>query len=147
MEKEEPIIRCSPMILWTAAILLSFVGLFGILGGFLLYHEHGVIGFTPGILFFSIGVIMWFESFTTRMLFTKDGVIVKYHKIFPFPGYFYSFKDLTQIKMRGKFISLKHKQMFLGSKRFFIFDVPVFIEEIEKYASCKLDKSYERQIK
>ena len=140
-EKEELEIRCSPLILWITAILLTFVGCLGILGGFSLYHKYEVIGFIPGILFFGTGIIAWFESFTTRMAFTEDGVIVKYHKIFPFPGLFYPFNNLTKIRTRGNLINFKHRQMFLGAKRFFIFDSPTFIKEIERYAPSKLDKN------
>ena len=140
-EKEELEIRCSPLILWITAILLTFVGCLGILGGFSLYYKYGVIGFIPGILFFGMGIIAWFESLTNKIVVTKDGIIFKVHKIFPFPGIYYPFNNLTKIKMRGKVINLKHKQTFLGAKRFFIFDSPTFIKEIEKYAPSKLDKN------
>ena len=95
----------------------------------------------PITLFFGLGIIMWFESFTARMMLTEDGVIVKYHKILPFPGLFYPFNNLTNSKTRGNLINFKHRQMFLGAKRFFIFDSPTFIKEIEKYAPSKLDKN------
>ena len=140
-EKEELEIRCSPLILWITAILLTFVGCLGILGGFSLYYKYGVIEFIPGILFFGMEIIAWFESFTARMVLTEDGVIIKYHKIFPFPGLFYPFNNLTKIKTRGNLINFKHKQMFLGAKRFFIFDSPTFIKEIERYAPFELDKN------
>ncbi len=146
-EKEKFEIRCSPIILWITAILLTLVGCLGILGGFSLYYKYGVIGFIPGILFFGLGLIMWFESFTTRMAFTEDGVIVNYHRIFAFPGLFYTFDNLTKIKVRGNLINLKHRQMFLAFKRFFIFDSPAFIKEIERYAPSKLDKKKIKEVK
>ncbi len=128
------------MILWITAIPLTFVGCLGILGGFSLYCKYGAIGFIPGILFFGLGIIAWFESFTTKMVLTEDGIIVKYHKILPFSGLFYPFNNLTKIKTRGNLINFKHRQMFLGAKRFFIFDSHSFIKEIERYAPSKLDK-------
>jgi len=140
-EKEELKIRCSPLIFWIPAILLTFVGCLGILGGFSLYYKYGVIGFMPSTLFFGLGIIMWFESFTARMVLTEDGVIVKYHKILPFPGLFYPFNNLTKIKTRRNLINFKHRQMFLGAEHFFIFDSHFFIKEIERYAPSKLDKN------
>lgn len=140
-EKDKSEIRCSPIVLWIAATLLTLFGFLGILGGSLLYHEYGLTGFIPGALFFSLGVIMWFESFTMKMVVTKDGIIVNYHRIFPFPGLFYAFDSLKKIKSGGNLINFKHRQMFLGAQRFFIFDSPTFIEEMERYAPSKLYKN------
>ena len=130
--KKENGIRCTPLILWITAILLTFVG------GLLLWN-----GFLSGIIFLGIGVVLWFESLTIRMIINKDGIIVNVHKFFPFPGIFYSFDDLINIKtnMKGTIIYLKHRQMFLGAKRFFIFEPSIFIREIEKNAPFKLNKT------
>lgn len=143
-EKEKFEIRCSPIVLWIAATLLTLFGFLGIFGGSLLYHEYGLTGLIPGALFFSLGIIMWFESFTMKMVLTKDGIIVKYHRIFPFPGLFYAFDSLKKIKSRGNLINFKHRQMFLGAQRFFVFDSPTLIEEMERYAPSKLYKNLRR---
>ncbi|MBN2602586.1 MAG: hypothetical protein JXA91_00435 [Candidatus Thermoplasmatota archaeon] len=140
-KKEKYEIRCSPIVLWITATFLTFVGFLVILGGFLLYDKYGLIGLIPGALFFSLGLIMWFESFTMKMVLTKDGIIVKCHRVFPFPGLFYNFDSLTAIKARGNLINFKHRQMFLGAQRFFIFDSPIFIKEMERYAPAKLFKN------
>ena len=140
-EKEKSEIRCSPIVLWITATFLTLFGFPGILGGLLLYYKYGLIVVISGALFFSLGVIMWFESFTMKMVLTKDGIIVKYHRIFPFPGLFYAFDSLKKIKKRGNLINLKHRQKFLEAQRFFIFDSPTFIKEMERYAPSKLYKN------
>ena len=137
--EEEQEVRGIPLILWVAAVPVIFFGGLLLWGGFLLYYEYGIIGVIPGVLFFSIGLLLWFESLTTRIVITKEGLIVKYHKIFPFPYIFYSFNDIEKIKMRWKIIHLKHKRLFVGAKRFLIFDSHKFIKILEKYASDKLD--------
>ena len=90
------------------------------------------VGAYVGILFLCIGIVILFESVTTKISVTKDGIIVKCHKIFPFPGIYYSFDNLSKIKKTGNIVNLKQKKLFLGAKRFLIFDIDTFIKQIEQ---------------
>ena len=136
--EEEQEVRGVPLILWAAAISCTFFGGLLLGGGFMLYHKYGAIGFIPGILFFSLGVLLWFESLTIRIVITKEGLIVKCHKIFPFPGLFYAFEDIEKIKIKWKIVHLKHKTRFMGAKRFLIFNLQKFRDAIKK---CAPDQS------
>ena len=114
-------ISCSPLILLVTGIFVVMMG------SILLF-----VGVYIGILFLCLGIIMLFESLTTKIIVTDDGITVKCHKIFPFPGIFYPFNNLSEIKTKGRLINLKQKQIFPGAKRFLIFDIDTFIKQVNK---------------
>lgn len=124
-------IRCSPIVLWFFSVFMMCVGAIMLLVAFSKFDEEGIVSFIPSIAFFLLSGIGWFESLTTSMTFADYGIILEFHRVFPF-SYAYPFDMLENITSKGKLVRLKHKGKFFGAERFFVQDIESFIENLKK---------------
>ncbi len=124
-------IRCSPIALWFGAIFMMSIGLIMLLAGYAKFDECGLASFIPSIAFFTLSGVGWFESLTTSMIIVDSGIILDFHKIFPF-SYSYPFDELKNISVKGKLVHLKHKKFFFGAERYFVKDITSFLENMKK---------------
>ncbi len=113
-------IRGSPLILLLTGIFVIVMG-----------NILSVLGLYIGLLFIFVGLLILFESVTTKILVNDEGITVQYHKLFPFPGLFFPFETLSDIKIKGPIINLKQQKRMLVAQRYLLFDVNGFIKQIK----------------
>ena len=123
-------IKCSPIVIWFASLYVFCIGVVLTVVAFSKYTEVGIVSLVPAILFFLLCGIGCFESITTTMSFTDYGILLEFHKFFPF-SYFYPFEMLENITINRRVVRLKHKNKFFGAERFFVRDIDNFKEKLK----------------
>jgi hypothetical protein len=113
-------IPCAPLILSIGGLFISFLSILLIIA-----VPH------LGILYLIMGLIAVIESLTTKLTLTNDGILITYHKIFPFPAIYYPKDTIQNIKTYSNILSIKHTQKFLAPKLYVLINKKQFTKHLK----------------
>ncbi len=138
MQKRElsgPTFGCAMIAYILLALFFSVLGIIFVLVGLYGYQTYGVAAYGPAILFCILAVIAWFVGLSTNFEVNANGLLLRFHKIFPFPVFPYFYEDLSGIKISRGLVRFDFKEKSIYNKRFFVYKIKPFIEEIQKKKS------------